>query len=50
MISKYIIRVLQGTLPLILRIGRQSELELQGWSEIIEKNVKNGVVLEATSN
>ena len=25
-------------------------LTLQGWSEIIEKNVKNGVVLEATSN
>ena len=23
---------------------------LQGWSEIIEKNAKNGVVLEATSN
>ena len=25
-------------------------LELQCWSEIIEKNAKNGVVLEATSN
>ena len=29
--------------------GKNSS-DLQCWSEIIEKNAKNGVVLEATSN
>ena len=37
-----------------LKLLRVSEIDIiyilrQGWSEIIEKNAKNGVVLEATS-
>ena len=36
-------------LPKISSLFTDENLNLQGWSEIIEKNAKNGVVLEATS-